>query len=36
MIEMAQTWGVNVLLVEYPGYGEMCFGRGITTTDEVK
>jgi hypothetical protein len=36
IIDMGRQWGVHVLLVEYPGYGEMCFDRGITTTTEIK
>ena len=31
---MAAVWNTNVLLVEYPGYGEH-FGEGITKTEII-
>ena len=32
--EMAETWNTNVLVVEYPGYGEH-FKDGITRTHDI-
>jgi hypothetical protein len=35
IIEMGDKWNVNVLVVEYPGYG-LNFGRGVSTTEDLK